>query len=71
MFILMNLKEIGLILKQRRKELALDQRNLARLSGVSVHSLSDIEVGKGNPTLESLSKIMKVMGFEICVKVKP
>ena len=67
----MNLKEIGLLLKQRRKELDLDQKNLARLSGVSVHSLSDIEAGKGNPTLESLSKITDVMGFEICVRIKP
>jgi transcriptional regulator with XRE-family HTH domain len=67
----MNLKEIGLLLKDRRKELALDQRNLARLSGISVHSLSDIEAGKGNPTLESLSKITDVMGLEICVRIKP
>jgi transcriptional regulator with XRE-family HTH domain len=67
----MNLKEIGLLLKDRRKELALDQRNIARLSGISVHSLSDIEAGKGNPTLESLSKITDVMGLEICVRIKP
>jgi y4mF family transcriptional regulator len=66
----MNLREIGLLLKNRRKELGLDQRNLARLSGVSVHSLSDIEVGKGNPTLERLSKIAEVLGLEIIVKVK-
>lgn len=66
----MNLQETGLMLKQRRKELGLDQRNLARLSGVSVHSLSDIEAGKGNPTLERLSKIAEVLGLEIHVKVK-
>jgi y4mF family transcriptional regulator len=66
----MNLREIGLLLRDRRKELALDQRNLARLSGVSVHSLSDIEAGKGNPTLERLSKIAEVLGLEINVKVK-
>lgn len=67
----MNLREIGLLLRDRRKELDLDQKNLARLSGVSVHSLSDIEAGKGNPTLESLSKITDVMGLEICARVKP
>jgi transcriptional regulator with XRE-family HTH domain len=67
----MNLRETGLMFKQRRKELDLDQRNLARLSRVSVHSVSDIEAGKGNPTFQSLAKITDVMGLEICVRVKP
>jgi y4mF family transcriptional regulator len=66
----MNLREIGLLLKNRRKELGLDQRNLARLSGVSTHSLSDIELGKGNPTLERLSGIADVLGLEITIQVK-
>lgn len=66
----MNLKEIGLLIKQRRKDLGLDQRNLARLSGVSIHSLSDLEAGKGNPTHERLSKIADVLGLEVCVRVK-
>ncbi|MEI6647087.1 MAG: helix-turn-helix domain-containing protein [bacterium] len=58
------------MLRDRRKELALDQRNLARLSAVSVHSVSDIEAGKGNPTLERLSRIAEVLGLEVNVKVK-
>ena len=66
----MNLREIGLLLRDRRKQLALDQRNLARLSGVSMHSLSDIEAGKGNPTFERLSRIAEVLGLEINVKVR-
>lgn len=39
--------------------------DLARLSGLSLHSVSDIETGKGNPTLDSLIKLLNVLGLVI------
>lgn len=66
----MNSSELGEILKARRKELGLDQKSLAELARVSVHTLSDIESGKANPTLESLTKILEVLGLEIQIRAR-
>ncbi|MEI8309226.1 MAG: helix-turn-helix domain-containing protein [Verrucomicrobiota bacterium] len=52
-------------LRERRLELGVSQVDLARLSGLSLHSVSDIETGKGNPTLDSLIKLLKVLGLVI------
>jgi len=46
-------------------ELGVSQIDLARLSGLSLHSVSDIETGKGNPTLDSLIKLLNVLGLVI------
>jgi y4mF family transcriptional regulator len=57
--------EITQTIVQRRMELGLKQADLARLSGVSVHCLSDLETGKGNPTLRSLEQLLDVLGLEL------
>lgn len=46
-------------------ELGVSQIDLARLSGLSLHSVSDIETGKGNPTFDSLIKLLNVLGLVI------
>jgi transcriptional regulator with XRE-family HTH domain len=45
---------ISKIIRERRRELGVSQADLARLSALSLHGLSDIETGKGNPTLQTL-----------------
>jgi len=61
----MSPQELGTILSQRRKQADITQRDLAALSDLSVHTLSDLESGKGNPTLEVLSRVCDVLGLEI------
>jgi transcriptional regulator with XRE-family HTH domain len=58
----------GLIIKRRRKTLGIDQRELARIAGVSVHALSNIESGIGNPTWATLVKVLDALGLELCVQ---
>ncbi|HBH23924.1 MAG TPA: transcriptional regulator [Cytophagales bacterium] len=65
----MDQKEIGIILKERRKSLKITQLDLADIAGVSVRSLRDIEKGKTNPELETLLNLCKVLGLEISIKV--
>ena len=65
----MNKEAIGLYIAKRRNTLAITQARLAKLSGVSVHTLSNLETGNGNITLESLIKISEVMGLEVKVGV--
>jgi transcriptional regulator with XRE-family HTH domain len=56
--------------KSRRKDLQVTQAMLADLSGVSLRALKQFESGKGNPTLETLSKIAKALGMELNLQVK-
>lgn len=65
----MNKKEIGLALVARRDELRITQARLARVSGVSVHTLSNLETGEGNVTLDTLLKVVTTLGFKARVGV--
>lgn len=48
----------------------MDQKTLSRLSGVSLHALSDLETGKGNPTLSTVSKVLDPLGLELRIGLK-
>ena len=61
----MTSQELGQALRDRRKLMKITQSDLAALSELSVHTLSDVESGKGNPTLEVLSRLCDVIGLEI------
>ena len=66
----MLLLDIGKAIKKRRKELKITQPSLARLTGVSVNTISQIETGRLNSSVLTLNKILEVLGmdFEIVVK---
>ena len=66
----MNNKKLGQLLKNRRNELSIYQIDLSEISGVALHTISDIESGKGNPTFTILSQILDVLGLDIKIKVK-
>ncbi len=59
------MEQIGTIIKERRKELGINQQDLADLAGVGINSLVAIERGKGNPSLKTLLRILDVLGLEI------
>lgn len=58
------------IIKERRALLGLTQQDLSDYTGLSVRFIKSIEAGKGNPSIETLSKITEVLGLEIIMKVK-
>lgn len=66
----MNIGEIGAYLVKRRKTLGISQRELAELSGISLHALSNLEGGDGNPTLASLLKVADTLGVKITAGVE-
>ncbi len=66
----MTVVEIGQSITHRRKELKLRQDDLAEMSGVTVRTIYNIEEGKGNPSLNTLSKLCDILGLEINVNVK-
>lgn len=65
----MNKAEIGIAIAQRRNTLNITQARLAKLSGVSVHTLSNLETGEGNVTLDTILKVSKTIGFKVVVGV--
>ena len=65
----MNIEAIGKSIRERRSFLRIDQKTLSELSGISMHTLSNIESGKGNPTVVVLNKIVTVLGMDLLIKV--
>ena len=63
----MNKEEIGAAIVERRGTLEITQARLAKLSGVSVHTLSNLETGKGNVTLDTLLKVAGIVGYKVRV----
>lgn len=58
------------IIRERRSLLGLTQQDLADYTGLSLRIIKSIEVGKGNPSINTLTKIAEVLGLEIILKVK-
>lgn len=57
-------------LKNRREELQVTQETLADISGVGLRTLKQLERGKGNPTLETLTKLADALGMEVHLQIK-
>ena len=66
----MDQKEIGTIIKERRKHLGVNQQTLADLAGVGINTLVAIERGEGNPQLVTLLTILNTLGLQMDLKVK-
>ena len=62
--------EIGKVIKERRALLGISQQDLSDYSGVGISTVKDLERGKGNPSIETLKKILDVVGLEIVIQVK-
>lgn len=56
-------------IRKRRKVLGITQAVLADLSNVGIHSISDIESGKGNPTLEVAEKLLATLGLKLVIEI--
>jgi transcriptional regulator with XRE-family HTH domain len=62
--------ELGKVLKNRRKELEITQKELADYCNLSHNGISQIEVGEKSVRLSSLLKIAKILGFKIVLKME-
>ena len=57
-------------LKERRSQLKISQFDLAEMAGVSLATVKDIERGKGNPSLQTVEKMLAVLGMEITYQLR-
>jgi len=68
--LLMNLLEIGKIVQDRRVALEIKQEDLAELSGITTKTIYMLEHGKGNPSFNTITQILAVLGVDISVQLK-
>jgi len=62
--------KIGEIIQERRAFLNLTQKDVAEMAGTTFKSISEIELGIRNPTLNILNRILEVLGLELSVHIK-
>ena len=67
---IVNTKEIGNIIKERRRILKVNQLELSELAGIGINTLVAIERGQGNPKLETLISVLDVLGLQLSIKLK-
>ena len=70
LILIMDTKEIGTIIKERRKHLGVNQQTLADLAGVGLNTLVAIERGEGNPQLNTLLTILDTLGLQMDINLK-
>lgn len=70
LIVIMDTKDIGTIIKERRKHLGVNQQTLADLAGVGLNTLVAIERGEGNPQLNTLLTILDTLGLQMDINLK-
>lgn len=66
----MNFEQLGHIIRERRNELSYSQEVLSDKSDVAIKTIHSIELGKANPSLKTLDKVLGVLGLELIVVSK-
>jgi transcriptional regulator with XRE-family HTH domain len=66
----MNKIEIGHIMQKRRDSLSIKQEDLSEMTGITSKTIYLIENGKGNPSFDTLNKLLDILGFEISIDIK-
>jgi transcriptional regulator with XRE-family HTH domain len=61
---------IGHIILKRRNSLSLKQEDLAEMTGVTSKTIYLIESGNGNPSIDTLTKLLDTLGLEITIDIK-
>lgn len=59
--------ELGNILRLRRRELGLQQVELAEMAGVSTRFVHSAEHGKPSMQLDKLMSVLAVLGLELAI----
>lgn len=55
----------GGFIKNRRRALKVTQADLAEIVGITSRTLTDIELGKGNPSYYNIEKLLDILGYKL------
>ncbi len=61
---------IGGFIKFMRKRRGLNQQDLAEIAGITSRTLTDIELGKGNPSYATIEKLLNILGYKLVPTLK-
>ncbi|RYD61112.1 MAG: transcriptional regulator [Verrucomicrobiaceae bacterium] len=64
----MNAAKLGDLVRQRRKELRMNQGSLAMVSGTGLRFISELERGKETCEVGKTLQVLENLGIEITVK---
>jgi len=62
--------EFGSLVRQRRKELGMTQRDLARLTSLSMRLIGEVERGKEHVAADKLLTILDVLNMTMIIHVE-
>ena len=63
-------EQIAITIRDRRLELGLEQVDVCEMAGIGSTTLSRLEQAKANITLDSLTRILDVLGLSLSITVK-
>jgi len=63
--VIRNSRELGEVVRQRRKTLALTQAALAAVAGVGVRFVSELERGKQTAEFQRVLNVLHVLGMDL------
>jgi transcriptional regulator with XRE-family HTH domain len=66
----MNNQQIGKIIQERRDYLNLTQKDVAEMADITFKSISEIELGIRNTTINTLNRVLDVLGLDMSVQIK-
>ena len=66
----MTLKEIGRVVRERRKHLGVNQRTLTDLADEAVNTVVAIERGEGNSQLKARTVVLNTLGLKFDIYKK-
>jgi len=63
--------ELGALIRDRRNQRGLSQKELASAAGISQHTVTDIESGKVSPTIDVVLRCLTALGVGIDIREIP
>ena len=67
---ILQMTDFGALVRQRRKELGMTQRDLSRLTGYSMRLIGEVERGKEHVAADKLLSILDVLNMTMTVHVE-
>lgn len=58
-------KDIGLLIKNKRKEIGLTQKEASRIINVGIRFFSELENGKPTLEIDKVLRVLKFFGIEL------
>jgi transcriptional regulator with XRE-family HTH domain len=66
----MNLQHLGSTIRESRQSKNLSQEQLSIESSVAIKSIHSIEIGKANPSIKTLNKLLQTLELDLIIVSK-